>query len=93
MATPTRIFSLNLGSQTIGLAEFHVQAHGGLVLQDYRLREIPTESVEGEIRHAQMVIALREMMNELQLKHGRVNYAVSGQSVFARFVKLPAVDE
>src|SRR5437773_10645141 len=33
------------------------------------------------------------MMNELQIKRGRVNYAVSGQSVFARFVKLPSVGE
>ncbi len=93
MAAPTRIFSLNLGSQTIGLAEFRVQAHGGLVLLDYRFREIATELVGGEIRHAEITIALREMMNELQIKHGRVNYAVAGQSVFERFVKLPAVEE
>src|SRR6266516_221256 len=93
MAAPTRIFSLNLGSQTIGLAEFRVQAHGGLVLLDYRFREIATELVGGEIRHAAITIALREMMNELQIKHGRVNYAVAGQSVFERFVKLPAVEE
>jgi len=32
-----------------------------------------------------MPIVLSEMMNELQIKRGRVNYAVSGQSVFARF--------
>src|SRR5438034_7021432 len=93
MAAPTRIFSLNLGSQTIGLAEFRVQANGGLVLLDYRFREIATELVGGEIRHAEITIALREMMNELQIKHGRINYAVAGQSVFERFVKLPAVEE
>ena len=33
------------------------------------------------------------MMRELGLKGGPVNYAVSAQSVFARFVKLPAVEE
>src|SRR5438874_12212542 len=43
--------------------------------------------------HAQIPVALREMMTELQVKRGRINYAVSGQSVFARFVKLPSVDE
>ena len=93
MPAVPRIISLNLGSQTIGLAEFRVQTHGGLVLLDYRLREIPSESVGEEIRHTQRAVALREMMEELQIKRGRVNYAVSGQSVFARFVKLPAVDE
>ena len=40
MATSTRILSLNLGSQTIGLGEFRTQPNGGMVLQDYRLREI-----------------------------------------------------
>src|SRR6266496_6553921 len=63
MAAPTRIFSLNLGSQTIGLAEFRVQAHGGLVLLDYRLREIATDPTSDEIRRAQIAVAVREMMS------------------------------
>src|SRR5206468_12681828 len=35
---------------------------------------------------------LREMMREMQIHHASVNYAVPSQSVFARFVKLPALD-
>jgi hypothetical protein len=68
MAIPTRIISLNLGSQTIGLAEFRVQAHGGLVLLGYRLREVPVEAAGEEMRRAQMTIALREMLDELHIK-------------------------
>ena len=90
---PTRLITLNLGSQTIGLAEFRVQAHGGLVLLDYRLREIPGDPAGEEMRRTQMAIALREMMDELHIKHGSVNYALAGQSVFSRFVKLPAVEQ
>jgi type IV pilus assembly protein PilM len=93
MAVATRIVSLNLGSQTIGLAEFRTQPNGGLVLRDYRLREIVGEATGESIRHEQVASALREMLNELQIKAGPVNYAVPGQSVFARFVKLPAVEE
>jgi len=96
MPAAPRIITLNVGSQTIGLAEFRVQAHGGLVLLDYRLREIPADPAgdpAGAGRRAQVALVLREMMDELQIKRGRVNYAVSAQSVFARFVKLPAVDE
>src|SRR5213082_1243045 len=93
MARSTRLISLNLGSQTIGLAEFRVEAHGGLALVDYRFREIPVDPTGERMGRAQMLIALGEMMNELQIKRGRINYAVSGQSVFARFVKLPSVDE
>jgi type IV pilus assembly protein PilM len=94
--TAPRIITLNIGSQTVGLAEFRVQAHGGLVLLDYRLREIsadPAGDPAGAGRRAQVAVVLREMMDELQIKRGHVNYAVSAQSVFARFVKLPAVDE
>jgi type IV pilus assembly protein PilM len=93
MAAATRIISLNLGSQTIGLAEFQAQPQGGLVLQNYRLREVLIDPASEEIRHPQISGVLREMMAELQIRHEAVNYAVSAQSVFARFVKLPAVEE
>jgi hypothetical protein len=48
MAIAPRLITLNLGSQTIGLAEFRMQAHGGLVLLDYRLREISTDPTSEE---------------------------------------------
>src|SRR6266571_8609193 len=93
MTKATRIISLNLGSQTIWLAEFQAQPQGGLVLQNYRLREVLIDPASEDIRHPQISAALREMMAELQIRHAAVNYAVSAQSVFARFVKLPAVEE
>src|SRR5919106_3151273 len=93
MAITNRILSLNLGSQAIGLGEFRAQPNGGLVLQGYRLRETLTDGASEGMRYAQVASALREMLNELQIKTGDVNYAVAGQSVFARFVKLPSVDE
>src|SRR2546426_5369235 len=93
MMKATHIISLNLGSQTIWLAEFQTQPQGGLVLQNYRLREVLIDPASEEIRHPQISAALREMMAELQIRHEAVNYAVSAQSVFARFVKLPAVEE
>ena len=93
MAIAPRLISLNLGSQTIGLAEFRVQAHGGLVLLDYRLREVATDPTSEEMRRAQIAVAVREMMSELHIKHGAANYALPAQSVFARFVKLPGLDQ
>jgi type IV pilus assembly protein PilM len=93
MPIPTRLISLNLGSQTIGLAEFRTHAHGGLVLVDYRLREIPVEAAGDEMRPTQITIALREIMDEMGIKHGRVNYAIAAQSAFTRFVKLPLVEQ
>ena len=93
MAAPPRIITLNLGSQTIGLAEFQAQPHGGLVLRQYRLREILSDSTNESVRYGQVAAALPEMLSALDIKGGNVNYAVAGQSVFARFVKLPAVEE
>jgi type IV pilus assembly protein PilM len=93
MAIAPRLISLNLGSQIIGLAEFRVQAHGGLVLLDYRLREVLTDPTSDEIRRAQIAVAVRELMSELHIKHGAVNYALPAQSVFARFVKLPGLEQ
>ena len=92
MAAPPRIISLNLGSQTIGLATFEMQAHGGLILRNYRLREILADPASEGMRRSQTATALGEMMSELQINDGSVNFAIAGQSVFTRFVKLPSVD-
>src|SRR5262245_28733146 len=96
MAGPARLITLNLGSQTIALAEFRA-VHGGLALVDYRLRETPLDPETGQRRDAQVALqetaaVLREMMREMQIPHAPTNYAIPSQSVFARFVKLPALD-
>jgi len=93
MAALTRILSLNLGSHTVGLADFQAQPDGGLILNGYRLRELLADPANELARNAQITASLREMMNELQIRGGAVNYATAAQSVFARFVKLPAVEE
>ena len=93
MSPQTRILSLNLGTHTIGLAEFHALPDGGLVLNGYRLREILVEPSNESARNAQIAVLVREMLGELGIKGGPVNYATAAQSVFARFVELPAVEE
>jgi type IV pilus assembly protein PilM len=96
MAAPARLITLNIGSQTIGLAEFRV-IHGRLGLLNYRFRETPLDPATGERRDAhdalhETALVLRELMHEMHIHRADVNYAVSAQSVFARFVKLPALD-
>jgi len=95
MPGPERLITLNLGSQTFGLAEFRV-APGGLVLVNYRLREVPLDPETGQRRDAnagfeESAAVLREMMHEMQIPGRPVNYALPAQSVFARFVELPPV--
>ena len=91
--TRKSILSLNLGSQTIGLVEFGAQSQVGLVLRQYRLREFLVDPAGEGIQQAQIASAIREMLGEMRIKDGDVNYSVASQSVFARFVKLPAVEE
>ena len=96
MAAPARLVTLNIGSQTIGLAEFRV-IHGRLVLLNYRFRETPLDPATGQRRDAHDALhetagVLRELMHEMHIHQADVNYAVAAQSVFVRFVKLPALD-
>src|SRR5256714_14064364 len=92
MANPPRIISLNLGSQTLGLAEFQAKRQGGLVLRNYRSREALIDPANERIDQAEL-ISLQELVAEFQIKGHDVHYAVSAQSVFTRFLKLPAIEE
>src|SRR5450432_2723315 len=93
MSPRTRIITLNLGSQSIELAEFRAQPQGGLILCGYRSRELLADPTREATRHTQIGTALREMMGELRIKGGAVNYTVAEESIFTRFVKLPPIDE
>lgn len=93
MAAPARIISLNLGTQTVGLAEFQRAENGGIMLNAYRLTEILSDPAAESARLPQTRLAVSEMRDELKLKPSPVNYAISGQNIFARFVKLPTVAE
>ncbi len=97
MPGPSRLITLNLGSQTVGVAEFRV-AHGGLVLVNYRLREVPLDPDTGHRRDAHVALGeeaavLREMLQEMLISHRPVNYSLPAQAVFARFVKLPPLGQ
>lgn len=79
--------------QTLGLAEFRTTAQGGLVLQSYRLTELLPDPAADASRLGQVKLAVGEMASPLKAGGAKVNYAIPAQSVFTRFVKLPAVGE
>src|SRR4051812_23606692 len=89
MAAATRILSLNLGSHTVGLAEFHTQPNGGVVLNGYRLREILADPANESARNAQIAAALPGKLGGPGGKGGPVNYSPGGQFFFRPFGKLP----
>jgi Tfp pilus assembly PilM family ATPase len=64
-----------------------------LILCGYRSREILADPAREATRPTQVVAALREVLDDLQIKGGPVNYTVAEESVFTRFVKLPPIGE
>jgi type IV pilus assembly protein PilM len=93
MAAPNRILALDLGTQTVALAEFQTGKEGGLVLTNYRTGELLGDPAVDSTRLAQAKMTIGEMVSSLGYKGAKVNYAISAQSVFTRFVKLPSVGE
>src|SRR4051794_28869277 len=93
MASPKRIVSLDLGTQSVSLAEFRSEANGGLVLNAYRSTELLADPAADATRHAQAKMAVTEMVIGAGMKGHLVNFAIAAQSVFTRFVKLPSVGE
>jgi type IV pilus assembly protein PilM len=93
MAASNRIFALDLGTQTVALAEFHSEKDGGLILTNFKTGELLGDPAVDSTRTAQAKIVIGELVAGLGVKGAKVNFAVSAQSVFTRFVKLPSVGE
>jgi type IV pilus assembly protein PilM len=93
MAAPNRILALDLGTQTVGLSEFQRGRDGGLILTNYKTGELLGDPAVDSTRLAQAKMTIGEMVSALGYKGQEINYAVSAQSVFTRFVKLPSVGE
>jgi type IV pilus assembly protein PilM len=78
--------------QTVSLADFRSTPQGGLVLHAFGTRQLLADPAAEASRMAQIKLVVSEMLAELKIKGGRINYAIAAQSVFTRFVKLPTVD-
>ena len=90
MAKPARIYALDLGMQTVSLAEFHKLPNGGLSLNAFKETELITDPSADATRPAQIKEAVRELRDALKIPvKESVNFSIPAQSVFSRFVKLP----
>ena len=90
MAKSNRIFALNLGMQTVGMAEFRQGDNGGLTLINAKSVELIIDPAADATRPAQIESAVAELRGALGAP-AKVSAAVvlPSQSVFCRFVKLP----
>ncbi len=93
MAVPSKIYTLALGMQTVSLAEFRTGANGGLILARHEEAQLLPDPSADATRGGQLKIAVNELIERCKPGQVPVNYAISAQAVFTRFVKLPSVGE
>lgn len=93
MAAPNRIYALNLGTQTISLAEFATNPSGGVVLTRYKQAEILGDPGADSSRVAQTKLQVQQLVSEFGLRSVTVNYAIASHVIFTRPVRLPSVGE
>ncbi len=87
-----RILSLDVGAGGVKLAEFTQLKDGSLELLHYATAALGVDPANEDSRASFLVSAVAELLAETGIKPGPVLLSVSGQSVFSRYVKLPAVD-
>ena len=93
MAAPKGILALNLGTQTISLAEFQRNADGGLTLTRLKQIEILGDPSADPTRSAQTKLQVEQLVSELGFKGRSVNYAIASHVIFTRPVTLPSVGD
>ncbi len=93
MAETQTTVALNIGSQRIGMAVFEASKSGGLVLKAYDSETIVADPALDSSRISQARVAIADLAGRLKLSGSKVRYAISGQAVFTRFVKLPPLQE
>ena len=90
MPKQSRIFSANLGMQTVSLAEFMVLPNGGLALVGWQTEELMVDPAADATRPAQLESALSELRNRMGIpKRALASVVLPSQAVFSRFVRLP----
>ncbi len=93
MAETQTTVALNIGSQRIGMAIFEVSKSGGLILKAYDSESIVADPALDASRVSQTRVAIADLANRLKTGKTKARYAISGQAVFTRFVKLPPLQD
>ena len=91
MAEYKTTVALEIGAQSVTMAVF-TPSKGGYALSRYARKDILLDPVEEGMRIDYVSHAIGELVKELKVRGSDVRNVVSGQKVFMRFIKLPALD-
>jgi type IV pilus assembly protein PilM len=75
------------------MAVFEVSKNGGLILKAYDSESIVADPSLDASRIAQTRVAISDLAGRLKVGKTKARYAISGQAVFTRFVKLPPLQD
>lgn len=91
MFAQDRILALNIGASKLVLAEFSVRPGRPPELLNYGIGELGVEPDNEADVSPFVVVTLRDLLRDRGIKPAPLLLALSGQTVFPRFVKLPPV--
>lgn len=91
MFSSDRILALNVGASKIVLAEFLVRSGRAPELVNYGTAELGLDPDNETGSAAHITAAIREVMKARGIRPAPLMLSLSGQVVFPRFVRLPAV--
>jgi len=93
MAESSTSVALSIGSQRISMAVFEISKSGGLVLKAYDSEILTADPGMEAARAVQARAAIAELVKRLGVAKSKVRFAISGQAVFIRFVRLPPLQD
>ena len=92
MFASDRLLAVDVGASRVVVGEFQASRGQAPVLLQYDTRPLPTDP-SAEYHAAEMLGAtIRDVMRERGIRPAPLYLAISGQTVFPRYVKLPPVD-
>ncbi len=89
MADKSSILTLNLGSQRVGMARFAAKGKGQIQLTAYAFSELAGDPATDSSRGPQLTAAVQSLTSQFKAAGQPVYWAVAGQPVLSKFVKLP----
>lgn len=85
-----RVLGLDIGAASVKLAVLEREKSGDVRLLKYGVVDLPGDSSQETERSGVITATIKQMMREQGVRKSRAVISVAGQSVFTRFVKLPA---
>lgn len=86
MPKETTVLTIDVGGDSLKIAEFDYPAGGGIVLKDFAFRKLNDQDDEQGVAFFQLY---HEILAEKHFTAKQVRLSISGQSSFSRLSKLP----